>query len=147
VRGTPASESRMSARPGPTEATHTPEHEASGVTVERTPTPSDAAGQPAPFAADGVDHYLLGAEIARGSRGRVLSARDAWLDRPVAIKQLLRPSAELARRFQREALITARLQHPSIVPVYEAGRLESGELFYAMKLVSGRPLRALIDER
>jgi eukaryotic-like serine/threonine-protein kinase len=38
----------------------------------------------------------------------------------------------------REALLTARLQHPSIVPVYEAGRWPTGEPFYAMKLVSVR---------
>ena len=46
----------------------------------------------------------------------------------------------------REALLTARLQHPAIVPVHEAGRWPTGEPFYAMKLVSGRPLDALIGE-
>src|SRR5262249_39749405 len=43
-------------------------------------------------------------------------------------------------RFEREARITARLQHPSIVHLHEAGRWPSGEPFYAMKLVSGKPL-------
>ena len=46
----------------------------------------------------------------------------------------------------REALLTARLQHPAIVPVYQAGRWPSGEPFYAMKLVSGRPLDRAIAE-
>src|SRR5205807_10659733 len=90
---------------------------------------------------------LLGAEIGHGGMGRVLSAEDRLLHRPVAIKTLLDGRGLLARRFEREALITARLQHPSIVPIYEAGRLATGEPFYAMKLVAGRSLRALIEER
>src|SRR4029079_7081558 len=45
------------------------------------------------------------------------------------------------------ALITARLEHPGVVPVHEAGRWPDGTPFYAMKLVSGRPLRELIAER
>ncbi|MGE0546119.1 MAG: tetratricopeptide repeat protein [Kofleriaceae bacterium] len=48
------------------------------------------------------------------------------------------------QRFQREAKITARLQHPSIVPVYEVGRWDNGEPFYAMKRVDGRSLHELI---
>src|SRR5262249_26943413 len=57
------------------------------------------------------------------------------------------------RRFVREALITARLQHPSIVPVYEAGRWPDRAPFYAMKLVAGRPMSdvlaraATLDDR
>jgi tetratricopeptide (TPR) repeat protein len=65
----------------------------------------------------------------------------------VALKQLLDAGPGWLRRFEREAAVTSRLQHPSIVPVYEAGRLPTGEPFYAMKLVSGRTLRDLIDER
>jgi serine/threonine protein kinase len=41
--------------------------------------------------------------------------------------------------------VTAQLQHPSIIPVYDAGRWSSGELFYAMKLISGRSLRELVE--
>jgi hypothetical protein len=44
-------------------------------------------------------------------------------------------------------LITARLEHPGIVTVHEAGRWPDGTPFYAMKLVAGRPLRELIAER
>ena len=47
----------------------------------------------------------------------------------------------------REALITARLQHPGIVPVHEAGRWPSGDPYYSMKLVSGRTLKELVAER
>ena len=96
----------------------------------------------------GREGYAIEGPFAAGGIGRILRARDRYLDRPVALKELLvadRGAAE--RRFVREALLTARLQHPAIVPIYEAGRWPSGEPFYAMKLVAGRSLRAVIAER
>ena len=65
----------------------------------------------------------------------------------MAIKELIARSHVSEVRFLREALITARLEHPGIVPVHEAGRWPDGTPFYAMKLVAGRPLRDLIAER
>src|SRR6185503_12860656 len=47
-------------------------------------------------------------------------------------------------RFVREALITARLEHPGIVPVHEAGRWPNGSPYYVMKLVEGRTLKELL---
>jgi WD40 repeat protein len=91
--------------------------------------------------------YAIAGELAHGGIGRILRARDLQLDRPVAIKEMLAPSREAEARFVAEALVTARLQHPSIVPVYEAGRWPGGEPFYAMKLVSGRSLADVIAER
>ena len=88
--------------------------------------------------------YRTADEIARGGMGRIVAAEDQRLHRPVALKELLTQSAENVTRFQREALITARLQHPGIVPVYEAGRWPSGEPFFAMKLVSGKPFDQVI---
>ncbi len=90
-------------------------------------------------------HYEIGEELARGGMGRVLRARDRRHGRQVAIKEMLRSDRSAALRFQREALITARLQHPSIVPVYEAGTWPDGSPFYVMKLVEGTPLRDLIE--
>src|SRR5262249_6314193 len=63
-----------------------------------------------------------------------------------ALKELLRGGGVAEERFVCEALLTARLQHPSIVPVYEAGRWPTGEPFYAMKLVSGRSLADVIRQ-
>ncbi|AKJ04541.1 WD40 repeat protein [Archangium gephyra] len=91
--------------------------------------------------------YAVAGELARGGIGRILRARDVQLDRPVAIKEMLAPAPGTEPRFVAEALVTARLQHPSIVPVYEAGRWPGGEPFYAMKLVSGRSLANVISER
>lgn len=90
------------------------------------------------------NRYEILGEHGRGGLGRVMRARDKDLDRSVAIKELLRPSRTAEARFVREATITAKLQHPGIVPVHEAGRWPDGTPFYAMKLVEGRSLRELI---
>ncbi|HUJ58133.1 MAG TPA: protein kinase [Kofleriaceae bacterium] len=90
--------------------------------------------------------YRTDHEIARGGMGKIVAAEDRRLGRPVALKQLIDPQPDHVTRFQREALITARLQHPGIVPVYEAGRWPTGEPFFAMKLVSGQPLDRVIAD-
>jgi TPR repeat protein len=91
-------------------------------------------------------HYATGDEIARGSMGRVREARDLRLDRSVAIKELLRGDSPSRIRFEREARITARLEHPAIIAVHEAGVWPSGEPFFVMKRVRGRPLAHAIAE-
>ena len=93
------------------------------------------------------ERYQLIGEHGRGGLGRVSRAHDRELGRDVAIKELISGGPVSELRFLREALITARLEHPGIVPVHEAGRWPDGTPFYAMKLVSGRPLRDLIAER
>ncbi len=90
--------------------------------------------------------YVVEGVFARGGIGRILRARDVRLGRPVALKELLDPQGPNEGRFLNEALITARLQHPGIVPIYEAGRWSSGEPFYAMRLVSGRSLDERLSE-
>jgi tetratricopeptide (TPR) repeat protein len=91
--------------------------------------------------------YAIGREIARGGMGRISVARDCRLGRPVALKELLVDSHELRARFEREARITAQLQHPAIVSLLEAGAWPSGEPFYVMKLVSGESLDKVIATR
>jgi serine/threonine protein kinase len=86
-------------------------------------------------------HYVIGNELARGGMGRILRARDRRLGRAVAIKEMLASQSPGARaRFEREVRITARLQHPSIVNVLEAGEWPDADPFYVMKLVSGESL-------
>jgi hypothetical protein len=89
--------------------------------------------------------YQLGAEIARGGMGRVVEATDTLLGRTVAIKEALGGEREALRRFARETRITARLEHPSIVPVHDAGTTASGSPYYVMRKVSGRPLERLVS--
>ncbi len=90
-----------------------------------------------------VGRYESGDEIARGGMGRVVEATDTLLGRVVAVKEALTSDPESLRRFARETRITARLEHPSIVPVYDAGGgVETP--FYVMRRVTGRPLSDLI---
>src|SRR5262245_7627727 len=93
-----------------------------------------------------ANRYDISGEFAHDAIGRILHARDRRLNRPVAIKELIFPGGTVEARFVTEALITARLQHLSIVPVYDAGRWDTGEPFYAMKFVSGRSLADRIAE-
>jgi WD40 repeat protein len=107
---------------------------------------AEKARRPAPLQYRDPERYEVIAEHGRGGLGRVMRARDKELGRPVAIKEMLHPGMTSELRFFREALITARLEHPGIVPVHEAGRWPDGTPFYAMKLVAGRPLKAVIDD-
>ena len=89
--------------------------------------------------------YEILGEHSRGGLGRILRARDTRTGRVVAIKEMLRADDDaVAARFAREAMLTANLQHPAIVPVYEVGRWPDGQPFYAMKLVAGRSLAEAI---
>jgi serine/threonine protein kinase/WD40 repeat protein len=108
---------------------------------------SDSA--PRAFSHDHHGHrrYDILGEHGRGGLGRILRAHDRMLGRDVAIKELHTSTTADEARFLREVLITARLEHPGIVPIHEAGRWPDGAPYYAMKLVSGRPLRDLIAER
>jgi len=91
-----------------------------------------------------VDHYELIGEFAKGGIGRITEARDLRLDRVVAIKELRRNSGYAVARFAREVRITAKLQHPNIIPVHEAGRWPGGAPFFAMKMVAGGSLEESI---
>ncbi len=82
--------------------------------------------------------------------GAVLKGRDNDLGRDLAVKVLLeshRDKPELIRRFVEEAQIGGQLQHPGIVPIYELGTFADRRPFFAMKLVKGRTLSSLLDER
>ncbi|MCH0538152.1 protein kinase [Streptomyces sp. MUM 203J] len=97
--------------------------------------------------------YELLEELSHGGMGDVWRGYDSVLDRPVAVK-LIRAQAvtspqladELAKRFRREARITARIQHPGVPQVYDAVLDDSHEhLFLVMELVEGVPLSAYVD--
>jgi serine/threonine protein kinase len=87
----------------------------------------------------GHERYRFDGEIARGGMGTVYRAWDRVLEREVAIKVLrgATPSPSLARRLAQEARILARLDHPGLIPVHDAGELDDGRAFYVMRLVRG----------
>ena len=93
---------------------------------------------------------LIFGEIARGGMGAVLKGRDPDLGRDLAVKVLLeshRDKPELVRRFVEEAQIGGQLQHPGIVPIYALGAFADRRPYFAMKLVKGRTLAEILDER
>jgi WD40 repeat protein len=90
------------------------------------------------------ERYVFGEVFAAGGLGVVRRGQDRRLGRPVAIKELLRDSPQAVRRFALEAAITARLQHPGIVPLYDLGWQGQGKPFYCMQLVDGEGLDAKI---
>ncbi len=94
-----------------------------------------------------MEYYVLEGEQGRGGIGIVMRARDRRTDRVVALKQLQSMDHAARLRFEREMRITAKLQHPGVVPVHETGRFATGEPFYAMKLVEGRSLKEVIAEK
>ncbi len=91
--------------------------------------------------------YRLEAVAGRGGMGVVYRATQLRLGRTVAFK-VIAPDfarhAEYRRRFQREARLAASIEHPNVIPVYEADELESGELYLAMRWVEGTDLRELL---
>ena len=94
-----------------------------------------------------VAGYRIEGVLGAGGMGVVYEATQLALDRPVALKLLptISGSEEFRTRFRREAMLQAALDHPNIVPVYEAGESEDG-LFIAMRLVRGRDLKQLTEE-
>ena len=96
-----------------------------------------------------VGDFVVDALIGMGAMGHVYRAHQANVDRPVALKVLapaLVADEEFVRRFRREALNMAELEHPSIVTVYAAGESD-GRLYLATRLVPGPNLEQLLRER
>ncbi|HVA37692.1 MAG TPA: protein kinase [Candidatus Dormibacteraeota bacterium] len=89
--------------------------------------------------------YRVDSLIGSGGMADVYRGVDTTLDRPVAVKVLTDRSGDIRQRFLREAQSMARLNHPNIVSVYDAGE-STGVSYIIMELAEGRTLRALSDE-
>lgn len=90
--------------------------------------------------------YELLEEVGRGGMGVVYRARQASLNRTVAVKLLLLgrfAGAQAEARFRHEAAAAARLRHPNVVPVFEVGE-HDGQPFFSMEFVAGRDLDELV---
>ena len=88
-------------------------------------------------------------KLGAGGMGSVFLCRDLELGRRVAIKMMSAAfidNAELVNRFEREARMMARLDHPNLVPVYAVGRREKTP-FIVMKYLEGRTLGEVLDEK
>jgi protein kinase-like protein len=91
--------------------------------------------------------YRIEAVVGRGGMGVVYRATDLSLSRPVALKLIAPEFAQdpaFRKRFLREPRLAASLDHPGVVPIYEAGERE-GQLYLAMRWVEGSDLRQMLQ--
>src|SRR5882672_295247 len=92
--------------------------------------------------------YRIESLLGRGGMGVVYRAHDLALDRKVALKLLapeLAGDIRFRERFLRESRLAASLDHPGIIPIYDAGEV-GGQLYIAMRLVEGTDLKRLLAE-
>jgi len=95
-----------------------------------------------------VASYRIVRILGRGGMSVVYLAEHDWLQRKVALKVLAPQLADDERfreRFVRESRLAASLDHPNVIPIYEAGA-SGGELFIAMRFVEGADLRTMLHE-
>ncbi|MHC5081346.1 MAG: protein kinase domain-containing protein, partial [Planctomycetota bacterium] len=91
--------------------------------------------------------YEIIEEVARGGMGIVYRARQAGLNREVALKMLLSGEGageDQIKRFLREAESAARLSHPNIVPIFDVGEVD-GRHYYTMEFIRGESVAEVID--
>ena len=92
-----------------------------------------------------IGRYDVERLLGEGGMGVLYLAADPVLARPVALKLLRVDSADLRRRFMREAQSAARIQHPNIVTIYDVGE-HDGQLYIAMEYIDGDTLASLIRD-
>jgi len=120
--------------------------------VNPIPTNADEATglQSALAVDDDAPEYEILGQLGAGNMGIVYHARQLSLNRELAIKTL-KPNSTQAQHdqamFVSEAVVTANLVHPNIIPIHDLGRTEDGKLFYSMKKVSGVAWNEIIRER
>ncbi len=106
-----------------------------------TTQPEKPISEPKLAIGERVGRYELLGMVGEGGMSFVYLAHDPELDRDVALKLMrVRVGKEGARRLQREAQALAKLSHPNVVPVYDAGMV-AGQAFVAMEYVPGKTLR------
>lgn len=114
----------------------------SGIINELPTSDSEAIGLKSAFANDSTAEYEVIDELGAGNMGIVYRAKQTSLNRHLAIKTLKPDSPNIDHdqaMFVSEAVVTANLVHPNIVPIHDLGRTDDGKLFYSMKHVTGTP--------
>ncbi len=130
-------------------------HDDGDDTKTRMQDKSQATSPHSPLASSGslisfvseLDRFSIQAEHSAGGLGVVFRAQDRQLDRMVAVKRIqskYENDVVYRDKFFREASVTGKLEHPSIVPVYAMGVDKEGRPFYAMRFIKGQELKERI---
>ena len=102
------------------------------------------------MAPEKIGRYEIKSELGRGGMATVYHAYDPLFEREVALKllpaELLHADPQYKLRFEREAKIIAKLEHPAIVPVYDVGE-ENGQPYFVMRYMSGESLSERIHKK
>lgn len=130
--------------PWPSPATASDVGSSSGAQYSGAPATNSRETQKSDDKSPTRPRYSIGGELGRGGMGRVHAAFDPVLGREVALKQARGEDPGAEARLLAEARITARLDHPGIVPVFDAGHDASGRPFYAMRVVRGQSLADVV---
>lgn len=130
-----------------------------GPAAEPEPTVFDSAAQSTVELTGDSRTYEVIEQIGRGGMGIVYRVWDARLNRQLAMKRLLKDerqdttaaqrravNSDALSRFVREAELTARLDHPGVVPIHDIGTDAAGRLFFTMRLVEGKRLDQVYEE-
>ena len=121
-------------------------HETNGTDL---PSEEDAGPEGSgDVASAGPGKYVHQGAVGKGGMGEVLVCIDRDTRRQIAMKRMLPAAASDTRRrarFVEEAQVTAQLEHPNIVPVYELAKDAEGNVYYTMKLLKGRSLADILD--
>ena len=117
-----------------------------GADSRRAPDPDTGNAFVAALADALAGRYTIGRQLGRGGMATVYLARDLRHDRPVALKVLLPELAAVlgTDRFLSEIRVTANLQHPHLLPLFDSGEAAE-QLYYTMPYVEGESLRARLD--
>jgi eukaryotic-like serine/threonine-protein kinase len=118
-----------------------------GDSKKRETQPRKPSERPARPSQPPGPRYKIGDLLGAGGVGLVTSALDRTIGRTVAVKTLKQgreSDSNVARRFIDEAHVTAQLEHPNIVPVYDMGWLPDGQPYYTMRIVKKQSLRDVL---
>jgi len=97
-----------------------------------------------------IGNYVVQELVGRGGMGEVYLAEHPRIGRKVAVKVLapyIAAHPRAAERFESEARVISRIDHPNIVNLFDYGNLEDGSLYYVMELLQGQELAKIIDSR
>jgi formylglycine-generating enzyme required for sulfatase activity/tRNA A-37 threonylcarbamoyl transferase component Bud32 len=118
-----------------------------GHPTERSDPPPPQDSEPL-VVRSGDERYAPGEILGRGGVGVVTAVLDRDIGRVVALKRVktaMQDDRRVTREFLDEARVTAQLEHPNIVPVYDVGVLRDGHPFYTMRVVKRRSLSDVLD--